>query len=119
MSDSFVQRLRSDHGDRVLWVFCRRARPEIISAYPELEVVVLGIRTFAGARTKDEFGTAVLSKGGTTSSNPASSSRQSVSAVAPGGRKRKAPHFGGGLRMVGDVRRDGQATNWDSFAVSL
>jgi hypothetical protein len=38
---------------------------------------------------------------------------------APRGCKRKAPHFGGGLRMVGDVRRDVQATNWDSFALSL
>ena len=38
---------------------------------------------------------------------------------APRGCKRKAPQFGGGLRVAGDVRRDAQATNWDSFALSL
>ena len=37
----------------------------------------------------------------------------------PRGYKRKAPHFGGGLRIAGDVRTDVQATNWDSFALSL
>ena len=34
----------------------------------------------------------------------------------PRGCKRKAPHFGGGLRMVGDVRRDVEGENRDSFA---
>jgi hypothetical protein len=37
----------------------------------------------------------------------------------PRGCKRKAPHFGGGLRVAGDVREDVQATNRDSFALSL
>jgi len=35
------------------------------------------------------------------------------------GCRRKAPHFGGGLRLAGDVRRDAHAANRDSFAVSL
>jgi hypothetical protein len=38
---------------------------------------------------------------------------------APRGCRRKAPHFGGGLRVAGDVRRDVQAANRDSFALSL
>jgi len=29
----------------------------------------------------------------------------------PRGRRRKAPHFGGGLRVAGDVRRDVPVTN--------
>jgi hypothetical protein len=37
----------------------------------------------------------------------------------PRGWKRKAQHFGGGLRVAGDVRRDVQAVNRDSFALSL
>jgi hypothetical protein len=37
----------------------------------------------------------------------------------PWGYWRKAPHFGGGLRVAGDVRRDAQATNRDSLALSL
>ena len=37
----------------------------------------------------------------------------------PRGYWRKALHFGGGLRVAGDVRRDAQAANRDSFAVSL
>src|SRR5271168_369982 len=37
----------------------------------------------------------------------------------PRGRKRKAPHFGGGLRVAWDVRRDVQASNRDSVALSL
>ena len=37
----------------------------------------------------------------------------------PRGCMRKAPHFGGGLRVTGDVRRDGQAASRDSFALSL
>jgi hypothetical protein len=37
----------------------------------------------------------------------------------PRGCKRKAPHFGGGLRMAGDVRRDVEPANRDSFALSL
>src|SRR5437868_9465905 len=37
----------------------------------------------------------------------------------PRGCQRKAPHFGGGLRVAGDVRRDVQAANRDSFALSL
>jgi hypothetical protein len=36
---------------------------------------------------------------------------------APPGCRRKAPHFGGGLRVAGDVRRDVQAANRDSFAL--
>jgi hypothetical protein len=35
------------------------------------------------------------------------------------GCRRKAAHFGGGLPVAGDVRRDGQAANRDSFALSL
>ena len=31
----------------------------------------------------------------------------------------KAPHFGGILQEPGDVRRDAQAANWASFALSL
>jgi len=31
----------------------------------------------------------------------------------------KAPHFGGILRVAGDVRRDVQAANLASFALSL
>jgi hypothetical protein len=38
---------------------------------------------------------------------------------APRGCRRKAPHFGGGLPVAGDVRRDGLAAIWDSFALSL
>jgi hypothetical protein len=38
---------------------------------------------------------------------------------APRGCRRKAPHFGGGLRVAGDVRRDGLAAIRDSFALSL
>jgi hypothetical protein len=37
----------------------------------------------------------------------------------PGGCRRKAPHFGGILRVAGDVRRDDQAANRDSFTLSL
>ena len=37
----------------------------------------------------------------------------------PRGCKRKAPHFGAGLRVAGDVRRDVQAADRDSFALSL
>jgi len=37
----------------------------------------------------------------------------------PRGCKRKAPHFRGGLRVAGDVRRDVHAANRDSFALSL
>src|SRR5438046_2732742 len=37
----------------------------------------------------------------------------------PRGCQRKAPHFGGGLRVAGDVRRDAQAANRASFALSL
>jgi hypothetical protein len=37
----------------------------------------------------------------------------------PRGCKRKVPHFGGGLRVAGDVRRDVQAANRDAFALSL
>ena len=37
----------------------------------------------------------------------------------PRGCRRKAPHFGGGLRVAGDVRRGVQAANRDSFALSL
>jgi hypothetical protein len=37
----------------------------------------------------------------------------------PRGCRRKVPHFGGGLRVAGDVRRDIQAANRDSFALSL
>jgi hypothetical protein len=37
----------------------------------------------------------------------------------PRGCMRKAPHFGGGLRMAGDMRRDVEAANRDSFALSL
>ena len=37
----------------------------------------------------------------------------------PCGYRRKAPHFGGGLRVVGDVRRDAKAANRASFALSL
>jgi hypothetical protein len=33
--------------------------------------------------------------------------------------RRKAPHFGGGLRAAGDVRTYVLAANWDYFAVSL
>jgi hypothetical protein len=33
--------------------------------------------------------------------------------------RRNAPHFGGILRTAGDVRRDMQAANRDSFALSL
>ena len=33
------------------------------------------------------------------------------------GCRRKAPHFGGGLRVAGDVRRNAQAANRDSFAL--
>jgi hypothetical protein len=40
------------------------------------------------------------------SSNPLSSSSQSVSAVNPEAVNEKAPRFGGGLRVAGDVRRD-------------
>src|SRR5438309_4577976 len=36
----------------------------------------------------------------------------------PRGCKRKAPHFGGGLRVAGYVRRDVPAANRDSFALS-
>jgi hypothetical protein len=32
---------------------------------------------------------------------------------------RKVPQFGGGLRVAGDVRRDMQAANRDSLALSL
>jgi hypothetical protein len=35
------------------------------------------------------------------------------------GCRRKVPHFGGGLRVAGDVRRDVQAANRGSFALSL
>jgi hypothetical protein len=38
---------------------------------------------------------------------------------APRGRGRKAPHFGGGLRVAGDVRRHMQASSQDSLALSL
>ena len=37
----------------------------------------------------------------------------------PPGCRRKAPHFGGILRVVGDLRRDAQAANRDFFAPSL
>jgi hypothetical protein len=37
----------------------------------------------------------------------------------PQGCRRKAPHFGGGLRVAGDVRRDVQAANRLSLAVFL
>jgi len=37
----------------------------------------------------------------------------------PSGCRRKVPHVGGGLRVAGDVRRDAQAANGDSFALSL
>jgi hypothetical protein len=37
----------------------------------------------------------------------------------PRGCMRKAPHFGAGLRMAGDMRRDVEAANQDSFALSL
>jgi hypothetical protein len=37
----------------------------------------------------------------------------------PRGRGRKAPHFGSGLRVAGDVRRDVQAANRDAFALFL
>jgi hypothetical protein len=37
----------------------------------------------------------------------------------PRGCRPKAPHFGGGLRLVGDVRRDVPAANRASFALSL
>jgi hypothetical protein len=37
----------------------------------------------------------------------------------PRGCKRKAPHFGGGLRVAGDVRTGVQAANRDYFALSL
>jgi hypothetical protein len=37
----------------------------------------------------------------------------------PRGCRRKAPHFGGGRRVAGDVRRDVQAANRRSLAVSL
>src|SRR5271155_922227 len=37
----------------------------------------------------------------------------------PRGSRRKAPHFGGCLRVAGDARRDVQAANRDSFALSL
>ena len=37
----------------------------------------------------------------------------------PWGYRRKAPHFGGGLRVAGDVRRDVQAANRGPFALSL
>src|SRR5207248_8387268 len=37
----------------------------------------------------------------------------------PSGCRRKVPHVGGGLRLAGDVRRDAQAANGDSFALSL
>src|ERR1700720_2330402 len=37
----------------------------------------------------------------------------------PRGCKRKAPHFGGGLPVAGDVRTGVQAANRDSFALSL
>ena len=37
----------------------------------------------------------------------------------PRGCKRKAPHFGGGLWVAGDVRGDVQAANRASFAISL
>jgi hypothetical protein len=44
-------------------------------------------------------------------------------AVCLGGERRgctgKAPHFGGILRVAGDVRRDVPAANRDSFALSL
>ena len=38
---------------------------------------------------------------------------------APRGCRRKAPHFGGGVRVAGDVRTGVQAANRDSFARSL
>jgi hypothetical protein len=37
----------------------------------------------------------------------------------PRGWKRKAPQFGGILRMAGDLRTDAQAANRGSFAFSL
>jgi hypothetical protein len=37
----------------------------------------------------------------------------------PRGCKRKAPHFGGGLRVAGNVRTGVQAANRDYFALSL
>ena len=44
-------------------------------------------------------------------------------AVCLGGERRgcpgKAPHFGGILRMAGDLRGDVQAASRDSFALSL
>jgi hypothetical protein len=35
------------------------------------------------------------------------------------GCERKVPHFGGGLRVAGDVRRDVQAASRDPLALSL
>jgi hypothetical protein len=37
----------------------------------------------------------------------------------PRGCKRKAPHFGGGLQVAGDVRRDAQGANRAAFDLSL
>jgi hypothetical protein len=37
----------------------------------------------------------------------------------PRGCRAKDPHFGGGLHVAGDVRRDEQAANRDSLALSL
>ena len=57
--------------------------------------------------------------GGTESSNPASSSSQSVSAVNPEAIGEKPRTLAAVCGVAGDVRRDAQAANRDSFALSL
>jgi hypothetical protein len=43
----------------------------------------------------------------------------SLSQHCTAGLSAKVPHFGGGLRVAGDVRRDAQGAIRDSFALSL
>jgi hypothetical protein len=57
--------------------------------------------------------------GGTMSSNPASSSSQSISAGNPEAVREKRRTLAAFLRVAGDVRRDVQATNRDSSTLSL
>ena len=83
-----------------LRTWCRSRGPNDRGFMPHLSVRPLFLRRDLG------FESAFLQRGVCLSSEPS-------------GCRRKVPHVGGGLRVAGDVRRDAQAANGDSFALSL
>jgi hypothetical protein len=73
----------------------------------------------ASERTSAGYVPPLERSGGTEGSNPVPSSSQSVSAANPEAESEKPRTLAAFLRVAWDVRRDVQASNRDSVALSL